>query len=72
MLRTTVTRQVRLFATSPPLQRGPAQAGKDALKTVDRAVADVLVKGIETGGAFASPSPSFMPGPASAKGRVDW
>jgi hypothetical protein len=53
MLRTTITRQTRLFATTPALQRGPVQAGKDALKTVDRAVADTLVKGIETGG----PSP---------------
>jgi hypothetical protein len=57
MLRTTVVRQARLFATSPALQRGPVQVGKDALKTVDRAVADTLVKGIETGG--VSPPPSL-------------
>jgi hypothetical protein len=50
MLRTAATRQTRLFATSHPLHRGPVQAGKDALKTVDRAVSDTIVKGIETGG----------------------
>jgi hypothetical protein len=51
MLRATVARQARLFAASPALQRGAVQAGKDALKTADRAVADTLVKGIETAGA---------------------
>jgi hypothetical protein len=61
MLRTTVVRQARLFATSPALQRGPVQVGKDALKTVDRAVADTLVKGIETGGAFPPSPPSALP-----------
>lgn len=61
MLRTAVTRQARLFATSPALQRGPVQAGKDALKTVDRAVADTLVKGIETGGTFSFLLPVRFP-----------
>jgi hypothetical protein len=57
MLRTALTRQARLFTTTARTQKGVVDAGKDALKKVDRTVSDVAVKGIETGGAscFANP-----------------
>ncbi|KAL2014197.1 hypothetical protein VTN00DRAFT_1722 [Thermoascus crustaceus] len=42
--------RTRPFSTTAPYhQRGPLQAGKDALKKVDRAVSDVAVKGLEKG-----------------------
>jgi len=51
MYRTAFARQVRLFSTSPIIRnKGPIDTAKDALKAVDRTVADTLVKSIETGG----------------------
>lgn len=40
----------RAFSTSLIAQKGPVDAVKDGLKTVDRAVSDKLVDGIEIGG----------------------
>ena len=42
----------RLFTTTIVCQKGPIEAGKDALKGVDRAVSDTLVAGIDKGGKF--------------------
>jgi len=49
MLRTTLTRNARLFTTSTRYYKGPVEMGKDALKAVDRTISDAAVKGIETG-----------------------
>ncbi|KAI9666249.1 MAG: hypothetical protein M1821_004184 [Bathelium mastoideum] len=49
MLRTTITRQARLFSTSPRVQKTVVDSAKDAVKKVDRTVSDAAVKGIETG-----------------------
>ena len=50
MLRITLARNARLFTTSTRMNKGPVEMGKEALKTVDRAVSNAAVKGIETGG----------------------
>ncbi|KAJ9624301.1 uncharacterized protein PV06_07621 [Exophiala oligosperma] len=53
-LRTSVRRSVltqspRLFSTTLSQQKGPVDAAKDGLKTVDRAVSDAAVAGIDKG-----------------------
>lgn len=53
MFRTQLTRQVRLFSTSPIVRKSPVETVKDAAKTVDRAVSDKVVKGIEKGGTYS-------------------
>jgi len=51
MFRSQIVRQARLLSTSARLQKSPVvEAGKDALKKIDRTVADAAAKGIETGG----------------------
>lgn len=50
MFRTQIARQARLFSTSPIVRKSPVETVKDAAKTVDRAVSDKIVKGIEKGG----------------------
>lgn len=40
----------RAFTVSALRQKGPVDAAKDALKTVDRKVSDKLVGGIKVGG----------------------
>jgi len=49
MFRTAITRQARLFSTSPIVRKSPVETVKDAAKAVDRKVSDAAVKGIETG-----------------------
>lgn len=49
-----MARQARFFATSP-YRKSVVDAAKDAVKKVDRTVADVAVKGIEKGGMFPLP-----------------
>jgi len=55
MLRQSILRQARTpltyraFSTQQPLFKTPLEAGKDALKTVDRAVSDVAIKGLDAG-----------------------
>ncbi|RFU35433.1 hypothetical protein B7463_g908, partial [Scytalidium lignicola] len=39
----------RLFSTTPAPQKGPIETAKDAVKTVDRAVSNKIVDGIEVG-----------------------
>ncbi|RQM06207.1 hypothetical protein DH86_00003337 [Scytalidium sp. 3C] len=39
----------RYFSTTPATQKGPVETAKDAVKTVDRAVSDKIVDGIELG-----------------------
>lgn len=46
------------FTTSVYLRKNVVDAGKDTLKTVDRAVSDKLVDGIDIGGT-SYPAPSF-------------
>ena len=55
-LRTTVTRtlqatniQARTVATSPVLQKSVTEAVKQTSQAIDRKVADIALKGIETG-----------------------
>jgi hypothetical protein len=52
MYRQALARQARLFSTSVYLRKGPVEATKDAVKTVDRTVSDAAVKGIEKGGSL--------------------
>ncbi|CAI6338944.1 unnamed protein product [Periconia digitata] len=49
MFRAQITRQVRLFSTSPIVRKSPVETVKDAAKTVDRTISDQVVKGIEKG-----------------------
>jgi hypothetical protein len=50
MFRQAAVRNVRLFSTSVALRKGPVEATKDAVKTVDKTVSQAAVKGIEKGG----------------------
>ena len=52
MFRTQITRQARLFSTSPPVRKSATDTIKDAAKAVDRTISDAAVKGIETGGMY--------------------
>jgi hypothetical protein len=54
MLRTSLARQARTFSTRSPLFKTPVEVGKDALKKVDRVVADAAIKGLDAGGKFRS------------------
>ena len=47
----------RAFTVSAMRQKGPVDAAKDALKTVDRKVSDKLVGGIKVGGKLPFPLP---------------
>ncbi|TID14239.1 hypothetical protein E2P81_ATG09118 [Venturia nashicola] len=49
MYRSAILRQTRCFSTTPRFQKSAVDAGKDALKKVDRVVSDTLVGAIETG-----------------------
>lgn len=40
------------FSTTVQLRKGPVEAAKDTLKTVDRAVSDKLVDGIDVGSTY--------------------
>lgn len=40
----------RLFSTTVKNQKGPIEATKETLKKADRVVANVAIKGIDTGG----------------------
>lgn len=42
----------RLFSTTVVVRKGPVDGAKDALKSVDRAVSDAAVKGIDKGGKY--------------------
>lgn len=50
MYRSAILRQTRYFSTTPRFQKSAVDAGKDAIKKVDRVVSDTLVGAIETGG----------------------
>lgn len=51
--RTTLTTVPRAsFTTTVQLRKSPVDTTKDALKSVDRAVSDKLVDGINIGGAY--------------------
>lgn len=52
---TTVPRAT--FATSIYLRKNVVDAGKDALKSVDRAVSNKIVDGIDVGGTFYTHHP---------------
>lgn len=55
MFRQVAVRNVRLFSTSVRVaNKGPVEATKDAVKTVDKNVSQTIVKGIEKGGTFPS------------------
>ena len=49
MFRQQITRQVRLFSTTPIARKSPVEAIKDAAKVVDKTISGAAVKGIETG-----------------------
>ena len=50
-----LARQARFFATSP-YRKSVVDTAKDAVKKVDRKVADAAVKGIEKGGMSTLPT----------------
>jgi hypothetical protein len=50
MYRSAILRHTRLLSTTARLHKGPVEAAKDTLKSVDRTVSDVAVAGIEKGG----------------------
>jgi len=50
MFRQQITRQARLFSTSPIARKSPVETIKDAAKAVDRTISGAAVKGIEKGG----------------------
>lgn len=55
MFRQQLARNVRLFSTSVRVQKGPVDAAKDTLKTVDKTVSQTIVAGIEKGGKSFTP-----------------
>jgi len=50
MYRQAIARQARLFSTSPRVRKSVIDQAKEAIKTVDKGVAQTIVKGIEKGG----------------------
>lgn len=57
MFRQQITRQVRLFSTTPIARKSPVEAIKDAAKAVDKTISGAAVKGIEKGGMYMSSYP---------------
>jgi len=49
MLRTTLARSVRTFSTIRPLNKGPVEMGKDALKAADNVASKAAIKGLDAG-----------------------
>lgn len=48
--QSAITKQApRLFTTTATQRKGPIEAGKDVLKSVDRTISDAAVKGIDKG-----------------------
>jgi hypothetical protein len=56
MFRQQITRQVRLFSSSPIARKSPVEVIKDAAKVVDKTISGAAVKGIEKGGTYTSNS----------------
>lgn len=54
MFRQSIARQARLFSTSTAFRKSVMDTAKDAIKNVDKTVAQGAVKGIETAGTFPS------------------
>jgi hypothetical protein len=52
MFRQQITRQVRLFSSSPIARKSPVEVIKDAAKAVDKTISGAAVKGIEKGGTY--------------------
>lgn len=50
MFRQQLTRQVRLFSTTPTVRKSVVDSVKDAAKAVDQTISGAAVKGIEKGG----------------------
>lgn len=57
--QTTTIAQRAAFSTASPLQKTVVDSAKDTLKTVDRAVSDKLVDGIDTASTSSPPFPSL-------------
>ena len=57
----------RAFTVSATRPKGPVDAAKDALKTVDRKVSDKLVGGIKAGGKLPPPPPPPFSHPCSTQ-----
>jgi uncharacterized protein YjbJ (UPF0337 family) len=71
MLRTSLTRQARLFSTSSAIRKSVVDSAKDVAKKVDRTISDAAVKGIETGEKAANAIKSAVPGTTGeAKGKA--
>jgi isoleucyl-tRNA synthetase len=58
MFRQQITRQVRLFSTTPIARKSPVETIKDAAKVVDKTISGAAVKGIEKGGTYTIPPAS--------------
>lgn len=57
MFRQQLARNVRLFSTSVRVQnKGPIDAAKETLQSVDKTVSQKIVSGIEKGGKSIMPS----------------
>jgi len=52
MFRTTLARQVRLFSTSPRVQKSVIDSAKETAKTIDKSVSSKIVQGIEKAGTY--------------------
>ena len=52
MYRQTMLRQARLFSTSVRVRKSAVDQAKEALSSVDKSVAQTIVKGIEKGGTY--------------------
>ena len=50
MFRQAITRQARLFSSTPTARKSVVDSAKDVLNTVNKTVSQAAVKGIETGG----------------------
>jgi len=49
MYRQAIVRQTRLFSTSPQVRKSVVDQAKEAVKTVDKTVAQAAIKGIDIG-----------------------
>ena len=67
MFRQQITRQVRLFSTTPRAQKSVVDSVKDAAKAVDRTISGAAVKGIEKGEDVAAAVKEQVP---ESKGEV--
>lgn len=52
MFRQTITRQARLFSTTPIFRKSAVDTAKETVQAADKTVSQQIVKGIEASGIF--------------------